>query len=56
MMPVVSKPLPKSISSDELAGLAFVVCLINPTRVRFVREWALEYHDVPFVQPSSSTL
>jgi general stress protein 26 len=26
----------------------FVLYRIQPTRVRFMREWALEYHDVPF--------
>lgn len=25
-----------------------IIYRIRPTRVRFMREWALEYHDVPF--------
>lgn len=29
-----------------------IVYRIDPTRVRFMREWALVYHDVPFVQTS----
>ena len=30
---------------------ALIVYRIAPTRVRFMREWALEYHDVPLAQP-----
>ena len=26
----------------------FVLYRVDPTQVRFMREWALEYHDVPF--------
>ena len=26
----------------------FILYRITPTRVRFMREWALEYHEVPF--------
>jgi hypothetical protein len=25
----------------------FVLYRVSPSRVRFMREWALEYHDVP---------
>ncbi len=32
---------------------ALIVYRIRPTRVRFMREWALEYHDVP-LQSSSN--
>lgn len=28
---------------------ALIVYRIEPARVRFMREWALEYHDVPFL-------
>ena len=30
---------------------ALIVYRIAPARVRFMREWALEYHDVPLAQP-----
>jgi general stress protein 26 len=26
----------------------FMLYRIDPTRVRFMREWALEYHDIPY--------
>jgi general stress protein 26 len=29
-----------------------VIYRIRPTRVRFMREWALEYHEVPLAEPS----
>lgn len=38
-----------SIDNPEL-----VVYRIVPERVRFMREWALEYHDVPLEPPSES--
>ncbi|HYT90537.1 MAG TPA: pyridoxamine 5'-phosphate oxidase family protein [Gemmataceae bacterium] len=35
-----------SLDNPEL-----IVYRIRPTRVRFMREWALDYHEVPFSQP-----
>jgi general stress protein 26 len=29
-----------------------IVYRVRPTRVRFMREWALEYHEVPLDQPA----
>lgn len=31
-----------------------IIYRIRPTRVRFMREWALDYHEVPFEAESSS--
>ena len=31
-----------------------IIYCIRPTRVRFMREWALEYHDVPFEAAAKS--
>ncbi len=30
----------------------FILYRIDPSRVRFMREWALEYHEVPLAKPS----
>ena len=30
----------------------FILYKVIPNRVRFMREWALEYHEVPFEQPT----
>ena len=26
---------------------ALIIYRVRPTRIRFMREWALEYHDIP---------
>ena len=39
-----------SLDNPEL-----IVYRIRPNRVRFMREWALEYHEVPFESAGSST-
>lgn len=38
-----------SIDNPEL-----IVYRIAPTRLRFMREWALEYHEVPLPEPEAS--
>jgi len=39
-----------SLDNPEL-----IVYRVRPNRVRFMREWALDYHDVPFESAESST-
>jgi general stress protein 26 len=34
---------------------ALIVYRITPTRVRFMKEWALDYHEVPFEEADNST-
>ena len=38
-----------SIDNPEL-----IVYRIRPTRVRFMKEWALDYHEVPFESPTTA--
>ena len=39
-----------SLDNPEL-----IVYRVRPVRVRFMKEWALEYHDVPFESAENST-
>lgn len=32
-----------------------IIYRLQPERVRFMREWALEYHEVPLAQPETQT-
>jgi len=34
---------------------ALLIYRIRPTRIRFMREWAMEYHDVPLPKPPKAT-
>jgi general stress protein 26 len=34
----------------SLDNPAFILYRVQPTRVRYMREWALDYHEVPFKQ------
>jgi general stress protein 26 len=38
-----------SIDNPEL-----IVYRVSPKRVRFMKEWALDYHEVPFADPAST--
>jgi general stress protein 26 len=44
-----SNPLLRQYLGD-LSNPEFILYRIHPTRVRFMREWALAYHEVPFEQ------
>ena len=39
---IMDAPASKSLDNPQL-----IVYRIRPTRVRYMQEWALEYHDVP---------
>jgi general stress protein 26 len=39
----------------SLDNPALIVYRIRPTRVRFMKEWALEYHEVPFQAAETAT-
>jgi general stress protein 26 len=39
------RPYLGSIDNPE-----FILYRVRPTRVRYMQEWALEYHEVPFEQ------